>query len=96
MSSRSPFPANRDEREFPDPESCILDRRPNRHLAFGFGPHLCAGAHVARLEMAVALEELVARVQDLRLSAHAAPTWNPTGSVRGLATLPVEVPGTGR
>jgi cytochrome P450 len=91
------FPsANRDDREFPDPESCILDRRPNRHLAFGFGPHLCAGAHVARLEMAVALEELVARVQELRLSALAVPSWNRTGSVRGLATLPVDVRGTGR
>ena len=84
------FPsANRDEREFPDPERCVLDRRPNRHLAFGFGPHVCAGAHVARLELTVALEELVARVGDLRLSPDASPSWNRTGSVRGLATLPV-------
>jgi cytochrome P450 len=91
------FPsANRDDREFPDPESCVLDRRPNRHIAFGFGPHVCAGAHVARLELTVALEELVARVGDLRLAAGAAPSWNRTGSVRSLATLPVEVLGTSR
>jgi cytochrome P450 len=86
------FPsANRDEAEFPDAERCLLDRRPNRHIAFGFGPHLCAGAHVARLEMAVALEVLVGRVADLRPAEHAAPSWNPTGSVRGLATLPVTI-----
>jgi cytochrome P450 len=91
------FPsANRDAREFPDPESCVLDRRPNRHLAFGFGPHFCAGAHVARLEMAVTLEELVTRVDDFRLSAGTAPSWNPTGSVRGLATLHVDVRGVER
>ena len=66
---------------------------PNRHVAFGFGPHLCAGAHVARLELAVALEEVVARVAELRLSERAAPTWNATGSVRGFATLPMLVRG---
>lgn len=91
------FPsANRDDREFPSPESCVLDRRPNRHLAFGFGPHVCAGAHVARLELTVAIEELVARISDLCLSADAAPSWNPTGSVRGLATLHVDAVGTER
>ena len=91
------FPsANRDEHEFPDAAACVLDRIPNRHVAFGFGPHLCAGAHVARIEMSVALEELVARVSDLRPAAHVAPSWNPTGSVRGLATLPVRALGASR
>ena len=84
------FPsANRDEDAFPDAERCILDRTPNRHLAFGFGPHLCAGAHVARLELAVALEQVSARVDELRLAS--SPRWNATGSVRSLATLEVSL-----
>jgi cytochrome P450 len=84
------FPsANRDGTVFADPDRCILDRKPNRHLAFGAGPHLCAGAHVARLELAVTLEELGARVRDLRLAGDGPPRWNPTGSVRSLASLPV-------
>ena len=70
------------EVDFPDAAKCVLGRIPNRHVAFGFGPHLCAGAHVARLEMSVALEELVARVSNLRPGTNVAPSWNPTGSVR--------------
>jgi len=86
------FPsANRDESVFPDAEQCVLDRSPNRHIAFGFGPHLCAGAHIARLELTVGLEEFVARVTDLRLAEHPAPAWNTTGSVRSLAALPVTI-----
>ena len=46
-----------DPAAFPDPERCILDRAPNRHLAFGAGPHLCLGAPVARLEMAITVQE---------------------------------------
>ncbi len=52
---------NRDEAAFPDTERCILDRRPNRHLAFGHGIHTCLGAPMARMEIRVALEELLAR-----------------------------------
>lgn len=86
------FPsANRDEDVFPDAERCVLDRSPNRHVAFGFGPHICAGAHVARLELTVALEEVTRRVTELRLDERAAPAWNTTGSVRGFATLPMLV-----
>jgi cytochrome P450 len=88
------FPsANRDDRQFADGERCALDRHPNHHVAFGWGPHVCAGARIARLEMTVALEELVARVRDLRLASGTTPSWNHTGSVRGLATLPAECSG---
>lgn len=61
--------ANRDEDEFPDAASFDLHRRSNRHLAFGAGPHRCAGSNLARLNLRVAVEEVVRRLTDLRLEA---------------------------
>ena len=58
--------ANRDESVFADPDEVDLDRDPNPHISFGFGTHFCLGAHVARLSMRVALEELTARFTNLR------------------------------
>ena len=81
--------ANHDETVFPEPERCVLERTPNRHVAFGFGPHVCLGAHVARLELEVMLELVGERVGELALAPGEEPTWNGTGSVRGLASLPV-------
>ena len=54
--------ANRDEREFADPDEFRWSRKPERHLAFGHGLHFCIGSHVARLEGRVLLEELLRRV----------------------------------
>jgi cytochrome P450 len=86
------FPAaNRDPEAFPSAEQCVLDRSPNKHVAFGFGPHLCLGAHVARLELSVMLEAFAARVPAFRIATGARPTWHTSGSVRGLATLPVRI-----
>jgi cytochrome P450 len=59
--------ANADAREFADSEGVDIDRDPNRHLAFGAGNHLCLGAHLARLELCVALEELHRRIPDYRI-----------------------------
>jgi cytochrome P450 len=59
--------ACRDESEFPDPDRFDPDRESNRHLAFGAGPHRCAGSNLARLNLKVALEELLPRLTDLRL-----------------------------
>jgi cytochrome P450 len=56
--------ANRDEREFPDPDRFDIDRRAERHLGFGHGVHFCIGAHAARLEGIVLLRELLARVPE--------------------------------
>ena len=53
--------ANRDPEVFVDPEEFVLERSPNPHLAFGHGPHKCAGVAVARAELRIALEELLAR-----------------------------------
>jgi cytochrome P450 len=56
--------ANRDEREFEEPDSFRWDRRPPRHLAFGHGVHFCIGVHLARLEGVTLLREFLARVPD--------------------------------
>jgi len=58
--------ANRDEAVFADPDDVDLERDPNPHISFGFGTHFCLGAHVARLSLRVALEELIARCTNLR------------------------------
>jgi cytochrome P450 len=81
--------ANRDPAMFPDPDRCVLDRSPNRHLAFGAGVHLCLGAPVARLEMMITLQEFTRRIPDLRLAPNATIEWKKRGDRRGLARLPV-------
>lgn len=60
--------ANRDERVFADPERFDIRRHPNKHLAFGIGPHYCVGHGVARLSLSVLFEELLGRYQDFRLA----------------------------
>jgi cytochrome P450 len=60
--------ADRDDSEFPCPDDFDLERKANRHLAFGAGPHRCAGSNLARLNLRVALEEILPRLQDLRLA----------------------------
>jgi cytochrome P450 len=59
--------ANRDVDEFGDPDTFDLDRAVNRHLAFGAGPHRCAGSNLARMNLRIAFEELVRRLTDVRL-----------------------------
>jgi cytochrome P450 len=56
--------ANRDEREFPEPDRFDIHRRAPRTLSFGHGTHVCLGQHVARLEARIMLEELLRRVPD--------------------------------
>jgi hypothetical protein len=63
--------ANRDPEQFPDPDRLDIARNPNRHLAFGSGPHQCAGMHLARLEGRVAIARFLARFPDYRLSGEA-------------------------
>jgi cytochrome P450 len=54
--------ANHDPDEFQDPEQLVLDRSPNRHIAFGIGIHRCLGMHLARLELRILLEEVLAHI----------------------------------
>ncbi len=81
--------ANRDPREFPEPDACVLERKPNRHVTFGYGHHLCLGANVARLEMAVMLAELAERMPNFELDPDQDPVWRARGDVRGLLALPL-------
>lgn len=81
--------ANRDPAMFEAPDELRLDRRPNRHLSFGAGPHLCAGAGVARMEFAVTLEALIEAGIGLALNPADAPRWKTRGDRRGLAGLPL-------
>lgn len=57
--------ANRDEAAFADPDRLDITRTPNRHLAFGCGPHHCLGSHLARLELRVMLEQFLKRVETI-------------------------------
>ena len=59
--------ANLDEREFDDPEVFDIRRRPERHLALGYGAHFCMGAALARLEARIAFEELLACMPDFEV-----------------------------
>ncbi len=86
-----PFPAaNRDPEMFDRPDEVILDRSPNRHAAFGLGPHRCAGSHLARMELKVALEVWLAAFPDFELADPAAVRWS-AGQVRGPRTLPMRI-----
>jgi cytochrome P450 len=79
--------ANHDPRAFEQPERCVLDRQPNRHLAFGHGRHLCLGANLARLELTIMIERFAALFPAFRLDPDHAPTWKPRGDVRALSSL---------
>ena len=62
--------ANRDPRVFPNPDDFVPERQPNPHLAFAAGAHRCLGAHLARKELVIALEEWHQRIPHYRLAPH--------------------------
>ncbi|MCB0994113.1 MAG: cytochrome P450 [Acidimicrobiales bacterium] len=74
--------ANRDERAFDDPDTFDVTRPGNRHVAFGFGTHFCLGSHLARLEIRVMFEELLARMPDWELVDPAEPQIVPATFAR--------------
>jgi cytochrome P450 len=83
------FPAaNRDPAMFPDADKVIIDRKENRHAAFGLGIHRCIGSNLARMEMTVAIEEWMKRIPEFRLDPAGTVTWS-EGTVRGPRQLPV-------
>jgi cytochrome P450 len=78
--------ASRDPAEFPDPDKIDFRRSPNRHLAFGAGPHRCIGSHLARAELRIALEELVSIMPDFDLDPQHPPIQR-FGQVLGVDQL---------
>jgi cytochrome P450 len=81
------FPAaNRDPAMFPDADKVVIDRKENRHAAFGLGIHRCVGSNLARMEMTVAVEEFLKRIPEFQLTGPV--TWS-EGSVRGPRKLPL-------
>jgi cytochrome P450 family 142 subfamily A polypeptide 1 len=84
--------ANRDAEVFPDPFRFDVERCPNDHVAFGYGAHFCLGASLARLELRVFFEELLARLPALRLvDPDARPPLRISNFISGYETMPVAV-----
>lgn len=79
--------ANRDEEVYADPFRFDLSRPPNRHLGFGYGPHLCLGQHLAKMEIRIFFEELLKRIDDIALDGD--PAWIASNFVSGLKRLPI-------
>ncbi len=82
--------ANRDEREYPDPDEFIWNRPITRSLVFGRGQHFCIGYHLARLEVAVLVQEWLRRVPDFEIKSQGA-TRLPSSFQWGWNQIPVEV-----
>jgi cytochrome P450 len=81
--------ANRDPAQFPDPDRLDIGRTPNRHLAFGSGPHQCVGMQVGRLEGRIAIARFLARFPRYTLAA--APVRGGRARFRGFLSLPVRL-----
>ena len=73
--------ANRDAAKFASPERLDLSRTPNEHIAFGTGPHGCLGQHIARIEIDAILNEVLTRMEDLKIEG--APEWLPSNFISG-------------
>ncbi|MDO9487463.1 MAG: cytochrome P450 [Sphingomonadaceae bacterium] len=78
---------NRDEGVFDEPEKFKVDRKPNPHIAFGHGVHLCLGLHLARMEIRALFAELLPRLESIELAGE--PKNSRANFVSGLKTLPV-------
>jgi pimeloyl-[acyl-carrier protein] synthase len=80
--------ANRDPGRFPDPDRLILNRKDNKHLAFGWSSHFCFGAPLARMEGQISFEILLRRLKNLELTPGPL-TWRENSGLRGLTAFPV-------
>lgn len=81
--------ANRDESRFPESDRFIVTRDPNPHLSFGHGVHFCLGAHLARLEISVAISETLAAFSSFELDG--SPEWTRSNRHTGLRHLPLRM-----
>ena len=78
--------ANRDERQWPDPERFDVARNPVQQLSFGMGPHVCVGLHLAKLEMRCLLRAMVDKVASIEIGEL---VREPNSGLRSIATMPV-------
>jgi cytochrome P450 len=81
--------ANHDEQEFEHADDVVLDRTPNRHLAFGLGPHRCIGSHLARLMSEVMVRAVLERIPDYQVDLDGVYQYRGNPSMTGLGKLPV-------
>jgi cytochrome P450 len=82
--------ANRDHGVFDRPDELNITRQPNPHLAFGYGPHFCPGASLARMELQVSLETILSRLPGLRFAVPDSDlSWEEGTVIRGLTGLPL-------
>ncbi len=81
--------ANRDESVFDDPQRLDVRRQPNPHIAFGFGPHFCLGASLARLELKTMFSRLLDRLPDIRLAEGAELPYRNSNFITGPEAMPV-------
>ncbi|SPM42065.1 Cytochrome P450 [Mycobacterium numidiamassiliense] len=81
--------ANHDEREFERADKVVLDRAPNRHVAFGLGPHRCIGSHLARVMSEVMVKAVLDRIPDYEVDLSGVHQYMGNPSMTGLGTLPV-------
>jgi cytochrome P450 len=89
--------ANHDEQEFERPDEIVLDRAPNRHVAFGLGPHRCIGSHLARLMSEVMVQAALERIPDYHVDLGGVHEYLGNPSMTGLGKLPVTfTPGVSR
>lgn len=80
--------ANRDPDAFESPDEVRLERFPNRHASFGFGPHRCIGSNVARMVFQVVVKGIVDRIPDFEVDRDAARRYASIGTINGYSTLP--------
>lgn len=78
---------NRDEEVFDEPDAFRVERKPNKHLAFGYGAHLCLGQHLAKMEMRILFEELFARLESIELNGE--PRRSAATFVGGPKVVPI-------
>jgi cytochrome P450 len=80
--------ANRDEREFPNPEVYDIERRPPRHLGFSHGAHACIGLHTARMEARIGIEEILSRFPEYTVLEDQIEHYR-TEFVKGFSSMPI-------
>jgi cytochrome P450 len=77
-----------DEDQFDHADQLVLDRFPNRHVAFGLSPHRCPGMHLARLELRTMVRRMLDRAPDYVIDERAAAMYPDQGTVAGWTSLP--------